>query len=271
VTTNTTSTGFSASGVGAGTYYVRVRAQNGGGTSGASNESILVVASTACTEAPNAPSGLVTTVSASTVTLTWSAPAGACPPGSYVLQAGSSAGASDLANANVGNTTSYVAGGVGAGTYYVRVRAANAYGQSPGSNEVVVTVTAGGDTGSLTHWLGVTPGGMIVEQNPQFQCPAEYDLQLDLTVTGTTVTGTAITRLRQVVFTSCHDVLGEVAHWSVINGRIDAGAISFELGTSGSHRFSGTLTSTRMTGTFTITQSVPTLTVETGSFSLNRS
>jgi hypothetical protein len=138
--TGSTLTAFSANGIGNGTYYVRVRAQNGAGTGAASNESALVVGSSACTSAPGAPSGLTITTSGSTVTLTWAAPAGGCGPTSYVLQAGSAAGQSNLANSNVGNTTSYVATGVGAGVYYVRVRAANAYGQSAGSNEFTLTV-----------------------------------------------------------------------------------------------------------------------------------
>ena len=141
-TTNSTATTFSASGIGAGTYYVRVRAQNGGGTGPASNESILVVGASGCTTPPNAPTSLAATVSGSTVTLTWSAPSGGCPPTAYLLQAGSSSGLSNLANANVGNTVSYIAGGVAVGTYYVRVLAANSSGQSAASNETPLTVGA---------------------------------------------------------------------------------------------------------------------------------
>jgi hypothetical protein len=263
-------TSFSASGVGAGTYYVRVRAQNNAGVSGASNEAILIVGAAGCTSAPNASGGLVTSVSGSTVTLTWNAPPAGCTPSSYVLEAGSSAGSSDLANANVGAGTSYVASGVSAGTYYVRVRAVNAYGQSPGSNEVVLTVTAGGSTPSLTgRWVGVAPGGVIVELDPNDQCPAEYDLQLDLTSSGTAVTGTATTRLRRVEAAGdCSDVLGEVATWSVINGTVGSGTISFALGNTGTFRFSGMFTATRMTGTVVLREFTPFS--QTGSFSLNR-
>jgi hypothetical protein len=266
-------TSFSASGVGAGTYYVRVRAQNNGGVSGASNEAILIVGAAGCTSAPNASGGLVTSVSGSTVTLTWNAPPAGCTPSSYVLEAGSSAGSSDLANANVGAGTSYVASGVSAGTYYVRVRAVNAYGQSAGSNEVVLTVTAGGSTPSPTsvtgRWVGVTPGGVIVELDPNDQCPSEYDLQLDLTSSGTAVTGTAVTRLRKVEAAGdCSDVLGEVATWSVINGAVGSGTISFALGNTGVFRFSGMFTATGMTGTFVLREF--TRFSQTGSFSLNR-
>jgi hypothetical protein len=157
VVTGSRATSFSAIGVGNGTYYVRVRAQNAAGTSGPSNESTLVVGSTACASAPGVPGGLAITSSGSTVTLTWNAPAGGCAPTSYVLQAGSSPGLNDLANSNVGNTTSYVATGVGNGTYYVRVRAANAYGQSAASNEFTLLVGSAGPAPSPNPPPGTTP------------------------------------------------------------------------------------------------------------------
>jgi hypothetical protein len=278
VVTGNSATSFSADGVGNGTYYVRVRAQNATGTSGASNESTLVVGSSACTAAPGAPGGLAITSSGSTVTLGWNAPAGGCAPTSYVLQAGSSAGGSDLANSNVGNTTSYVATGVGGGTYYVRVRAANAFGQSAGSNEVVLTVGGGAPSPSpspspspgSTRWVGVSPEGMVVRENPQGQCPGEFDLQLDLTVNGSAVTGTALTRLRRVMGASCNDVLGQVATWGLFDLRVGAGTISFVMGSGGSHRFSGTFTDTRMTGTFVIEHTGDRPSTQTGSFALNR-
>lgn len=273
VTTNSSGTGFSASGVGGGTYYVRVRAQNAGGISAASNESILAVDSTGCTTAPDAPTGFAGAASGGTVHLMWSAPAGDCSPSSYVLQAGSSAGSSDLANANVGAVTSYVANGLAAGTYYVRVRAVNAYGQSAVSNETVLTVTAGGTPPSPTsvtgRWMGVSPGGVIVELDSYDQCPSEYDLQLDLTSSGTAVTGTATTRLRRVEAAGdCSNVLGEVATWSVINGSVGSGTISFALGNTGTFRFSGTFTATRMTGTFVLREF--TSFSQAGSFVVNR-
>jgi predicted phage tail protein len=267
-------TSFSANGVGAGTYYVRVRAQNEGGVSGASNEAILIVSAAGCTSAPGASGGLATSVSGSTVTLTWNPPAAGCTPSSYVLEAGSSSGSSDLANVNVGGGTSYVADGVGTGTYYVRVRAVNAYGRGAGSNEVVLTITSGGGTPPPTtsvtgRWVGVAPGGVIVELDPTDQCPAEYDLELDLTSSGTALTGTAITRLRRVEAAGdCSNVFGEVATWSVINGTVGSDTISFALGNSGVFRLSGRFTATRMTGTVVLREFTPFY--QAGSFSLNR-
>jgi len=48
----------------------------------------------------------------------------------------------NLANVDVGATTTFTATGVGAGTYYMRVRARNGCGASPPGNEIVATVVA---------------------------------------------------------------------------------------------------------------------------------
>lgn len=140
VTTGSTATTFTAGGVGNGTYYVRIKAQNATGTSVASSEAILVVGPAACTSAPDSPTGFTSTVTGSTVTLRWSAPSGGCAATSYFLQAGPTAGSNAYANDNVGNVTTFVASNVGTGFYYIRVVASNAYGTSAASNEVLTTV-----------------------------------------------------------------------------------------------------------------------------------
>ena len=143
--TLTTSTTFSASGVAAGTYYVRIRATNsgfaGGGTSDASNEAVLTVGAVTCV-APGAPSNLRMTANAGgVVVLAWSAADG--NPTSYLVEAGTGPGLSDLANRNLGSAgTGFTITEVAAGTYYVRLRATNSCGTSSPSNEL--TVTAGG-------------------------------------------------------------------------------------------------------------------------------
>jgi hypothetical protein len=274
--TGTSSTTLTVTAVPPGTYYVRARAKNSTGTSAPSNEIVLNVGGSApCSGPPGVPSGLNVAATGSSVMLTWNTPGGGCAPTTYVVEAGSSPGASNLANFSTGSAaTAFSASGVSAGTYYVRVRAANGSGTSGPSNEGTLIVGGGSappPTPSPTlsvRWVGLAPEGMVVVLDPYDQCPAEYDLQLDLTTSGTTVTGTANTRLRRVEAAGpCGDVLGEVATWSVINGKVEAGTISFALG-SGTFRFSGTLTATRMTGTVFIRELTPF--TQTGSFAVNR-
>jgi hypothetical protein len=121
-----------------------VRSKNAAGVSAASNESVLVVGG-ACGAVPNPASGLVATSSGSTVTLVWSAPAGGCPASAYFVEAGSAPGLSNLANFSTGNSaTTFSAGGVGNGSYYVRVRSWSPAGKSAASNEALLVVGGGG-------------------------------------------------------------------------------------------------------------------------------
>jgi hypothetical protein len=126
-------------------------------------------------------------------------------------------------------------------------------GSSPaptGSSPTAPSPT-GPTTAASVRWVGTSPDGMVVEREPQDQCPAEFDLELNITTSGTTVSGSATTRLRRVEAAGpCGDVLGQVANWTV-TGRIEGGTISFDLGNA-SHRFTGTIAGTRMTGTFEI-------------------
>ena len=88
--------------------------------------------------APSAPANLTSQTSGHTVTLTWSGASGAAQ---YRIEAGSRAGAVDLATIDTGSTqTSFVANGVGDGVYYVRVRAVVGASASTPSNEVIVSV-----------------------------------------------------------------------------------------------------------------------------------
>src|SRR5439155_20641171 len=119
--TGNTATSFMATGVGAGTFFIRVRAVNAAGAGPASNEVPLVVtgASTPCVGAPGAPGGLTALVNGSTVTLAWNASEGM--PTSYVIEAGSSSGSADLAQFDTASTSpSLRASGVGNGAYFVR-------------------------------------------------------------------------------------------------------------------------------------------------------
>lgn len=161
--TGNTSTSYIAAGVPAGTYYVRVRSQNGSGIGSASNEVVIVVGTTGCATAPNTPTGLTSSVVGSTITLTWVAPTGGCAPSSYLLEAGSSSGLANLANFATGSSaTSYVAPGVATATYYVRVRAQNSYGRSAASNEIVAVV---GTTVPLPFGVNFGPDVAQADQN----------------------------------------------------------------------------------------------------------
>jgi hypothetical protein len=142
--TGTVATSFTANNVAVGTYFVRVRAQNDAGTSAPSNEVIVTVGNGTASPTPGvpgSPGGLTATVSGSAVTFAWAAPSLGGAPQTYWIDAGSSVGLSDLASFSTGTTaTAASVSGVPAGTYYVRVRAANAAGSSTPSNEVVVFV-----------------------------------------------------------------------------------------------------------------------------------
>ena len=120
-----------------GTYYVRVHATNICGVSPPSPEITLVVQP--CAAAPAAPTGLVWSAAGGIVNLAWTAPPGT-PPTSYTVVAGSTPGAADLVVYPTGTTGTGLATPAPAGTYYVRIIATNACGQSGASNEVAVVV-----------------------------------------------------------------------------------------------------------------------------------
>jgi predicted phage tail protein len=144
--TGSLATSYTAFGVGAGTYFVRIRAANASGQSPASNDAVAIVGSGATPTGvapPAPPLGLVTSANGANVSLAWNrSPVGGAPT-FYVVEAGSAPGRSDLANFSTGSPLpSFSASGVGAGTYFVRVRAGNALGLSAASNEAVLIVGA---------------------------------------------------------------------------------------------------------------------------------
>jgi hypothetical protein len=116
-------------------YYVRIRSQSPCGTFVESNEIRLDVG---VPPPPGAPAAFVFAVNGSTVTLAWQPAAGIVS--GYVIEGGSASGLANLAVLPLGPVTAYTAGGVPRGTYYVRVRATNAGGPGPASNEVTINV-----------------------------------------------------------------------------------------------------------------------------------
>ena len=119
----------------AGSYFVRVRGRNDAGTGAASNEVVATVASSCSVPSPPA---LTWSKSGNTATIAWTVPSGG-PVAGYVVQVGSAAGAANLFNGSVGNTTT-VSASVSPGTYFVRVMAYSGCGSGGASNEVVITV-----------------------------------------------------------------------------------------------------------------------------------
>ena len=119
-----------------GTFFARVTATNACGTSGPSGEVFFTIG--APDPLPAAPTSLAASVSGSTVSLTWTAPAGAVT--SYVLEAGTGSGLANLGTLAVGATPSLVIPGVPAGTYVLRVRAVTSAGSGAPSADVVVVV-----------------------------------------------------------------------------------------------------------------------------------
>lgn len=126
---------FAVPGVPAGTYYVRVLAQNSGGTGAASNEVSFTVAGLA---PPGAPTLQTPVVSGATVTLSWNPGAGGAPS-SYTLIARATPGGAPLATVPLsGISVSF--SGVPSGTYYLALTASNAAGTSPPSTAVTLVV-----------------------------------------------------------------------------------------------------------------------------------
>jgi hypothetical protein len=120
----------------AGRFYVRVRTAASCGAGGPSNEIVVDVPSGCAV--PTAPPDLTFSVVNRVVSVSWGAAGSAS---SYVVEAGSASGLSNLLSANVGAATS-IGGPVPPGTYYVRVRGVGGCGTAgPASNEVVVPVS----------------------------------------------------------------------------------------------------------------------------------
>jgi hypothetical protein len=137
---NTTTVGASAPSVG--TYYVVVDAVVNGAPV-RSNELTVVV--TSMFVPPAAPTALEGFLNGTSVLLTWALGSGGGAPTNLLLYAGTTPGGSDVGIfALAGNATQMSAANVPARTYYLRLVAQNQGGTSPASNEVVLTMPAGG-------------------------------------------------------------------------------------------------------------------------------
>jgi hypothetical protein len=158
-------TSLVVSSVPSGIYYVRIRAVSGGSVSAPSNEVQVIVGSTSApSSCPSAPRALTLVSQAGgTITLGWQPPASGAPT-SYVVQAGSSPNAANLANFDTNSTAlSLVASNVPPGSYFVRVYARNgSCALSAASNEVLLSIgnAPAGWSGAVVCRVAITgPSG----------------------------------------------------------------------------------------------------------------
>lgn len=140
-----------------GVYYGRLVALNAGGPSQPSNEVQIVVSQLPCT--PIAPPTVTAQVNGQAVLLSWNAVPGAV--GYRLDVAATPGGPAQIAQPLPASQTGVTHPAVPAGTYYVRVVAGNACGQTATSSEVSVTVT------------GPPPGGNRTP-NPPGPTPPNY-------------------------------------------------------------------------------------------------
>ena len=128
-------TTFPAGTIPNGTYFIRVVAVPGNEVS---NEVVLQLP-----QVPSAPTNFQVARNGTALVATWSPGAGGGTVTGYQLRAGLTAGATDFPVLPLAGT-SFTGGPVPAGTYFLRVVAVNAAGASAASNEVPVTMVAGG-------------------------------------------------------------------------------------------------------------------------------
>jgi predicted phage tail protein len=245
--TGTAATGLTVRNVPQGTYFVRVRASNNSGVGAPSNEIVVNVGgSGGCVAAPSAPTNLNGAVNASSVTLTWGAPGAGCPATTYVIEAGSASGQSNLANFNTGTAaTTYSTSNVPNGTYFVRVRGSNGATVGTASNEVILTVGAAPATGVAGRWVGLVANGDGYMSSTF--CDERFDWQLDLAQTGSAVTGTLT---QKDVMTCPGDPSGRTVT-APLSGTASNGNFSFTITTHEGRAIAAsvTFTGSRMTGT----------------------
>ncbi len=132
-----------------GTYFARVRAVNAYGTSVASPEASVTIATP--NPKPGAPTGLTASFVGRTITIAWSAPSTGDPVTSYSLEVGSGPGLSNIVVVPTGAGTSFSAAGVPDGTYWLRVRGSNAAGAGLPSEDLGVVMSAAGGCVGLPY------------------------------------------------------------------------------------------------------------------------
>jgi glucose/arabinose dehydrogenase len=133
-------TSLTFSGIPPGTYYVRIRSVGSGGVSAPSNEITIVVSGGGCSATPPAAAGFAATVNGRSVTLSWDVPPTGNGPTSFTVEAGSRAGAANVAAIAIDGSVRSLTVLAPPGEYFVRIHGGNACGQGAASNEIVVRV-----------------------------------------------------------------------------------------------------------------------------------
>lgn len=141
------------------TYYFQVKALGSGSSSGYSNMASATTQATA-PAVPTAPTSLTAVAqSVSAIGLTWQDKSNN-ESGFQVERAISASGPFTLITTTLPGATTYTAGGLSAGTtYYFRVRATNAGGNSGYTN--VASATTSGGTGNVSFTASLTSKGAL--------------------------------------------------------------------------------------------------------------
>jgi hypothetical protein len=100
----------------------------------------VIVAQPGTCTIPAVPTGVVASAQPGRLTLRWNAPASGAIPTTYVVQAGSTSGATDRFAAGLPGTLTTASGLVPRGPYFVRMFATNACGASGPSIETSTTI-----------------------------------------------------------------------------------------------------------------------------------
>jgi hypothetical protein len=253
--------GLTVNNVPAGTYFVRVRGRDAAGNGPASNEVMVVVGGPGPAPGPGTggsncqPRNLTATVIGSTVALGWNSPSAGSPQcgwNSYLVQIGSTPGASDLAQASTpGLINTYSVPGAPAGTYYIRVRSQGPGGVSAPTNEVVVTVTGVAPPGTTT-WTGLVANGEGSTGADDDCGVVRADVTLTLVQSGTSVTGISSIFVRSVTIASCQGLVGLTIAESftgTVTGSFPNGSGTHNGVSPGGSSFSASFANGRMTGT----------------------
>jgi Matrixin len=109
---------------------------------------------------PGTPTSLATSVSGSTVTISWAAPASGGAPTGYQLIAGTAPGASNIGVVPL-TATSLVVPGVPNGIYYVRIVATNAAGASAPTADATIVAKPHGNCAIAGRRQPVVAGAVI--------------------------------------------------------------------------------------------------------------